>query len=346
MRESMRAGVEQEWDAFVAAHPQGTLLQTSRWGRLKGAFGWQWEIVTHAAGIQFDSGALVLYKSLPFRLGNIAYVPRGPLTDWDKPELARATLDALLQAARRRGSWALWIEPPIEDTETARHLLAGLSLRPASHTIQPPRTIVIDITGPEEAILARMKSKTRYNIRLAQRKGVRVREGSLADIPAFHALMVETGERDEFGVHSEPYYHEALRLFSEVRQVALLLAEVEDELVAGIMAFALGRQAWYLIGASSNAHRNSMPTYLLQWEAIRWARAQGCETYDLWGIPDADEEVLEANFTERQDGLWGVYRFKRGFGGSVTRYVAMWERSLHPLYPLAIRLRRSSVERA
>jgi lipid II:glycine glycyltransferase (peptidoglycan interpeptide bridge formation enzyme) len=184
-----------------------------------------------------------------------------------------------------------------------------------------------------------MKSKTRYNIRLAERKGVTVRPGGVADAAAFYALMEETGERDSFGVHSLAYFRRALELFLPVNQAALLLAEVDGELVAGLMVFALGQTAWYLYGASSNRHREKMPAYAVQWAAIRWAKARGCTCYDLWGIPDVEETELEADFASREDGLWGVYRFKRGFGGRVMRYAGLWEQSLNPLYPVVVHLR-------
>jgi lipid II:glycine glycyltransferase (peptidoglycan interpeptide bridge formation enzyme) len=97
------------------------------------------------------------------------------------------------------------------------------------------------------------------------------------------------------------------------------------------MAFALGRQAWYFYGASSNRERNRMAPYLAQWEAIRWALDRGAQTYDLWGVPDADEAELEAGFEQRRDGLWGVYRFKRGWGGRLARTVGAWDRVYSPL---------------
>ncbi len=96
------------------------------------------------------------------------------------------------------------------------------------------------------------------------------------------------------------------------------------------MAFANGKRAWYFYGASANEHRERMPTYLLQWEAMRWARSLGCTLYDMWGVPDEDEETLEANFTTRSAGLWGVYRFKRGFGGRLTRAASPWDRVYNP----------------
>ncbi len=326
-----------EWDTLVASHPAGTILQTSAWGRLKAEFEWQWEWISTGE----KAGALILYKSLPLNLGTIAYLPRGPLVDWTRPEEIRTTLQAVEAAARRRRAWALWIEPEALDTPELRSRLADLNLKPSLRTIQPPRTIWIDIQPEESEILARMHQKTRYNIRLAERKGVTVRECGPEAVAAYHALMVETGERDGFGIHSEAYYRRALEIFHPLGQATVLLAEVEGQAVAGLIAFALGTNAWYFYGASSERHREKMPPYALQWAAIRWARARGCTRYDLWGIPDAEPEQLEAEFSQRNDGLWGVYRFKRGFGGEIVRYLGLWEKVLNPLYPLALKLRRN-----
>ncbi|NUM49045.1 MAG: peptidoglycan bridge formation glycyltransferase FemA/FemB family protein, partial [Anaerolineales bacterium] len=186
------------------------------------------------------------------------------------------------------------------------------------------RTITLDISGSEDQILARMKQKTRYNLRLAEKKGIVIRPSN--DLLTWDKLMQETGERDAFGVHSQAYYQKAYDLFHPSGSCELLLAEFEGEPLAAIMVFARGNRAWYFYGASSNAHREKMPTYLLQWEGIRWAREKGCTEYDLWGIPDEDEATLEAGFMEKSEGLWGVYRFKRGFGGEVKRAEGPWDR--------------------
>ncbi|HQE92075.1 MAG TPA: peptidoglycan bridge formation glycyltransferase FemA/FemB family protein [Anaerolineae bacterium] len=324
------------WDAFVAAHPAGTILQTSRWAQLKATFGWDWEIVT-LDDIP-SGGALVLYRPLPLKVGTIAYIPRGPLVDWNNAPTVTTLFEVLSTAARRHQAWALWLEPELLDTPAAQAQLRELKLQPARRTIQPPRTIIVDIAPAEDVILAQMRSKTRYNIRLAERKGVTVRAGTVDDTAAFYALMTETGNRDTFGIHSEAYYRRVFELFLPAGEAALLLAEVEGELVAALVVFALGAKAWYLYGASSDRHREKMPPYALQWAAIRWAKAHGCTSYDLWGIPDYDEETLEAQFTARNDGLWGVYRFKRGFGGQIVRCVGLWEQALHRLYPLAAKL--------
>lgn len=325
------------WHQFVAAHPNGNLLQTAQWGMLKDAFGWDWDVVTVGEDTP-QAGALVLYRSLPLKIGTLAYVPRGPVVDWQDEALVGQLLTEIERAARRRRAWACWLEPEALDGTHAEARLADLGYTRTDRTIQPRSTILIDITPPEDDILMTMKSKTRYNIRLAGRKDVDVRLGRQEDVDIYYDMMETTGERDEFGIHDRAYYRRAFELFAPQDQVALFIAEYEGQPLAGIMAFAVGEKAWYISGASSNRERNRMPTYALQWAAIRWAKARGCRFYDLWGIPDVDEATLEATFAERSDGLWGVYRFKRGFGGEVVRYTGLWERPLNPLYPLAARI--------
>jgi len=329
------------WDRFIAARPDGHVLQTSPWGTLKAQFGWADERVGLARGDELIAGAQVLYRRLPAGLGCLAYVPRGPLVDWADEEQLAALLVALDRAARSRGAVVLIVEPDLPDEATHRKRLHALGFRPSPFgSLQPRRTTVVDISPDEDAILAAMKSKTRYNVRLAARKGMTVREASEADLPAFHALMAATAARNRFGVHSPAYYEAAYRLFAPRDWARLLLAELPPasggaggvtEPVAALMVFALPPRAWYFYGASGDAHREKMPTYLLQWEAMRWAKSLGCTTYDLWGVPDEDEATLEAEFTRRRDGLWGVYRFKRGFGGHLVRSVGAWDRVYAPL---------------
>ncbi len=319
----------EEWDHIVEEQG-GHLLQTSRWGALKRAFGWQDEIVAVGDGRRIEAGALVLFRRLPLGVGTVAYVPRGPVVDWDNGPMLKALLDALDAAARRRGAVLLKIEPDERDTPALRDRLSGLGLRESAHAVQPPRTILVDITGSEDDVLMRMSQSTRRKVRVAQRKGVRVREGSAADLDSFNRMMQATGARNEFGVHSPAYYRRVYELFAP-EHVALLMASYEGRDLGGLFVFALGKTAWYLYGASSDEERSRMPTYALQWEAMRWARARGCTVYDLWGVPDADEAALEAQFQTRQDGLWGVYGFKRGFGGKVVRSVGAWDRVYRPL---------------
>ena len=318
------------WTDYMEGFPQAHLLQTSAWGMLKSSFGWR------ARWIQVKgAGAQILFRKLPLGF-TLAYVPKGPIGDW-LPEL----LPALIQVCKEERAFMLKIEPDaVWDNGLADQLQAH-GFRLSTQTIQPQRTVTVDLTGDEDEILARMKQKTRYNIRLADRKGVTVQPWN--NIQAFAAMTLETAERDQFGAHSQEYFQNAYDLFHPSSECELFVAEVAGEAVAAMMVFARGQRAWYFYGASLSIHREKMPTYLLQWEAMRWAKARGCSSYDLWGIPDADEKTLEEQFTSRSDGLWGVYRFKRGFGGQIIRSMGAWDLAYNPmlfqLYQLALRLR-------
>ncbi|OQY22259.1 MAG: hypothetical protein B6I35_06510 [Anaerolineaceae bacterium 4572_32.2] len=332
MMEPVRSIAPGDWDCFVDRYPNAHVLQTSQWGALKTQFGWDVERVGLTQEGELIAGAQVLYRRLPLGLGRLAYVPKGPLVDWTAEGQLAALLSLLDGAARSRAAVALTLEPDLPDEPAHRERLRALGFRPSPFgSVQPRRTLIVDIASDQDSILAAMKSKTRYNTRLASRRGVTVREAAEADLPAFHALMSATAERDSFGAHSPAYYEAAYRLFAPQGRARLLLAEVEGEAAAAAMVFALPPRSWYFYGASGNAHREKMPSYLLQWEAMRWAKSEGCATYDLYGVPDEDVEKLEAEFTGRRDGLWPVYRFKRGFGGRLTRSVGAWDRVYAPL---------------
>ena len=253
------------WDESVAAAPGGHLLQSWAWGELKARFGWR----VHRLAVQ---GALaqVLFRSLPGGMGTIAYMPKGPLVDYGDVASFRALLDAIRPLAREQRAICLKIEPDLEDDPALAERLRALGFHPSPQVIQPRRTILVDLTADEDHILRRMKQKTRYNVRLAARKGVTVRAGSEADLPSFYDLMETTARRDGFGIHTRAYYEAAHRLFVAPGQGQFLLAEYEDQLLAGLVVLGLGggRTACYMYGASSDEHRSRMPAYLLQWEAM------------------------------------------------------------------------------
>jgi len=309
-----------EWEKFTKTDPKTNILQTADWGILKADFGWSPRFVR-----QDQVGAMVLFRRLPLGL-SVAYIPRGPVGkgSWGDFWLAIDDLCCKERAVFLRVEPDLW--QPICDASINRQLPEFTC---TDNTIQPPRTILIDLQASEEEILMGMKPKTRYNIRLAKRKNVVVRQSS--DIEIFHRMSQTTGKRDEFGIHNLAYYQRVYDLFAPQGACVLLLAEYDDQPLAGLMAFAYGETAWYFYGASANVERNRMPTYLLQWEAIRWAKQKGCKIYDMWGVPDSPETVLEENFLNRSDGLWGVYRFKRGFGGKIHRTVGAWDRVYRPI---------------
>jgi lipid II:glycine glycyltransferase (peptidoglycan interpeptide bridge formation enzyme) len=352
--ESRGAGAEFDadatWDAFVAAHPNGHILQTARWAQLKSAFGWaaqRAELRTiPSPDAPLLGGASILFRRLPWGQ-TVAYVPKGPVVDWAAADQTRAVLTMAREFARKQHAALLKIEPELPDTPEVSARLAGYGFVRSPQRVQPLSTIHIDLAADDETILARMKPKWRYNVRLAERKGVAVRDGFAADLPAIQKLMDVTGERDGFGVHSAEYHAAATAIFQPAGLMTWLLAEAEGETLAAIAVFALGARAWYMWGASGESGRNLMPNHALQWAAMRWAKARGCTLYDLWGIP-AEVGANPDAYTEPESwgegGLWGVYRFKQGFGGQVVRYTGAWDLPLsapgYALYKLALRVKR------
>ncbi len=330
------------WDAFVASQPRAHALQLSAWGELKRAYGWGVERVALADDGRIVAGAQLLFRPLPLRLGTMAYLAMGPYNTTSDDAALWVAID---QCAKRRGAAFLKWEPGIVEVGDPNPGFWALGFRESLQTVQPPRTILIDIADDDETILARMNQGTRRKIRQSQKSGVRYYEADRADVDTFTRMMQTTGSRNRFGVHEPGYYEKAYDLFVP-RHAALILAEHEGDALAGIFVFAVGRTAWYFYGASSDVKRNLMATYGVQWAAIQWAKARGCTTYDLWGIPDEDEAILEAQFESRSDGLWGVYGFKRGWGGRVVRSQGAWDKVYNPLiyqaYRLAVKYREQS----
>jgi len=309
----------QKWDEFVDSVPGAHILQTASWGVFKSYYGWQ---PIHL--IEENCGAQVLFRNLPLGF-SIAYIPKGPLgTQWDQ---LWSELDGICE---KKHAIMLIVEPnlwePLENDNTLR---LHDTFHVQEHTIQPRRTLMVDLKGDEETILAGMKQKTRYNIRLAQKKDIVISQTD--DLESFYKIMRITGSRDGFALHEKSYYQRVYNLFAPLGQCALLHASYENKVLASLMVFAYQQQAWYFYGASSDEERNRMPTYLLQWEAMRWAKSKGCTSYDLWGVPDTDEDTLEAQFSDRSNELWGVYRFKRGFGGKLLRSAPAYVKVYHPL---------------
>jgi lipid II:glycine glycyltransferase (peptidoglycan interpeptide bridge formation enzyme) len=191
---------------------------------------------------------------------------------------------------------------------------------------------MLDLNPSEEELLSHMKQKTRYNIRLAEKKAVVMRIGTQKDLEMLYGMYAETSVRDGFVIRDEGYYRTVWKSFMD-RQPQIsnlsspfaepLIAEVANEPVAAIFVFYFAKQAYYVYGMSHSTHREKMPAYLLQWEAMKRAKAKGCGAYDLWGAPDVFDE---------SDPMWGVYRFKEGFGGQVVRTLGAWDFAPNPVW--------------
>lgn len=314
------------WNTFVAESPYGHVLQSWEWGDLKGLSGWQPVRLALRGDHRWHGCAQILIRHLPLGVGRLAYVPKGPVLDYGRSEAIDEMIRALRGFAADRRVISLKIEPEVTVPASLAAHLAGLELATAS-PIQMRSTIWVDLTASEDDLLARQKQKTRYNIRLAARKGVEVRAGTVDDLAPWYRMYHATARRDGFAIHSEKYYRDVLSLLLPRRMAHLLLAYHEGDLLAGIIVFRFGHKAQYMYGASSNEKRNLMAPYLVQWEGMRWAKEEGATIYDLWGIPDVLSE---------DEDLWGVYRHKKGYGGEIVRYVGAFDLVRSPIQHMAL----------
>ncbi|MGH2543161.1 MAG: lipid II:glycine glycyltransferase FemX [Ardenticatenaceae bacterium] len=325
------------WEGFVANEPAGNFLQTAAWGRFREGLGWRARRIAIRRDGVLAAGAQVLFRPLPPGR-TFAYMPRGPVAPGpgNEPALLERLFDGVHRLCRAAGALLLTVEPNWELPAQDARALNRLGFRATPATIQPAATILLDLRPPEEEILGQMHSKWRYNIRLSARKEVMVRVGDEKDFDLYHDLSTTTGERDAFAIRPRGYYKEMWRRFQPNRS-RLLIAEYAGQALAAIIVVRVGKTATYLYGASSNEERNRMPNHALQWAAIQWARSEGCDWYDLWGIPTevpADGEVEAYG----EGGLWGVYRFKQGFGGRVVKYPGAFDYPYSRLGYLAYRL--------
>jgi peptidoglycan pentaglycine glycine transferase (the first glycine) len=343
------SGPPHSWNELIAALPLPHLLQTWEWSQVKAKYGWQpLPFVWQAAGGKPVAAAMVLKRTISVggfgaRL-SVLYIPKGPNLDWKNADLRRQVLDDLQAFAKRQGAIFIKLDPDVSlgtgvpgtgeavEDATGQAVQSELKQRGwlfSQDQIQFRNTVLVDLTPSEDEMLGRMKQKTRYNVRLAQKKDVKIRMGTAADLALLYKMYAETSVRDGFLIRGEDYYQTVWRTFGAPSAAnhqpfsEPLIAEVDGQPVAAVSLFYFAGQAVYLFGMSRDAHREKMPNYLLQWEAMRRAKSLGCKVYNLWGAPDEFNE---------QDGLWGVFRFKEGLGGYASRTIGAWDFAASPFY--------------
>lgn len=327
------------WDQRLRSEG-GHFLQSWGWGTFKQQHGW----VPHRILVERPEGwaaAQVLYRARgPVSVG---YVPRGPVIAGARQSLWKALRAEIDRAALTHRAIMTIIEP--NDPLDVADSLADAGVVPGPAHVQPGRTVKIPLID-DDALLKQMHQKTRYSVRLARRRGVMIQRLAPTErtIDQFYALMLDTAERNAFGIHSRAYYADFLHTFGD--DAALMVANVDNGRPAAVLiAAAYGSEAIYMYGGSSSENRAHGAAFLLQFAAMQWAREHGCGTYDLWGIPDQDPTTIHGGDESRivgtrGDDMRGLYRFKTGFGGEIVSYPESIERRHVPLLPwLARRLR-------
>jgi peptidoglycan pentaglycine glycine transferase (the first glycine) len=308
-----------DWDRFLSAAPGGHHLQSSYWGAVKAVLGWRVVRVLAVRDGRLCGGAQLLLRRLP-AVGSIGYVALGPVLDRADPVLRERMIDGVLTAARDDRTLLLVVQPPAGLEQTAADLLtrgfgrAGYWVEP-----YPTTTVVSDLSGTEESLLAAMKPKTRYNIRLAQRRGVRVREGDDRDVATFHGLLTMTGQRQGFAVPSREYFAALMRIMAPDGHAKLFVAESDGRPLSAALVIPFGRTVSYKRGAWSGADGHLHPNELLHWTAMRWAKHNGYRYYDFEGIDPPATSAARS-----------VSEFKLGFGGEVVRSPGAYERIANP----------------
>lgn len=321
-----------KYQSFIRTHPKGHFMQSPQWADVKS--NWKNEIVTVEDGDGNIKGSMsILIRKIPVLKHTIMYSPRGPVCDPHDQAALQGLLEKAKALAKKYSSYVLKLDPDIEIEDKEFGDIAnrlGFKVAQASKNfegIQPRFVFRLDVKDKtEEEVMQIFHQKVRYNIRLASKKGVTARIGSREDISAFHKIMVETGERDKFVIRSAEYFEKMYDCLGP-EHIRLYLAEYEGKTIAGTLAIAYGNKCWYLYGASSNAYRNVMPNYLLQWEMIRWSLEKGCEIYDFRGVSgDLDES----------NPLYGLYKFKKGFNGKFTEFIGEMDYIFNPLIYFAV----------
>ena len=317
---------KQRWNEFVAQSPTGDLLQSFEWGELKRRSG-GWQPIRLA--VEDDGKILaavsILKRGIPRLNKCIYYAPRGPVCDLTQEEALSLLVGAVKERASHDGAILFKIDPPVvaENTSAVGALSKlGFKRMPDPNGfggIQPRCVMTLDLTPSLDDLLAGCKPKWRYNIRLAEKKGVEVRSDCTKDdLRTFYEILKETAVRDRFLVRGYSYYEDMWDTLVEPGYVKLFLTEYEGEPVAGALSFVFGDKCWYTYGASSNRHRNVMPNHLMQWRMIEWAKAAGCVVYDFRGV--SPNQSADPN-----DHLYGLNRFKEGFGAQFVEYIGEFD---------------------
>jgi lipid II:glycine glycyltransferase (peptidoglycan interpeptide bridge formation enzyme) len=313
------------WDAFVSGHQFGHVFQSWDWGSVQAQLGGR----PHRIAAITENRMVGCVQTLVFESATrtFTYTPRGPVADPDDQRVAGSLLAAVIELSSRNGANLARVEPSWPDRPDSVQLLMRHGFRPARQHIMPANTMLVDLEPPLETIWMSFRSNTRNRVRLAEKRGVRIRTGGQDDSEVFVGLFEETTARHNLSSSDAEAFRLSTRTFGERDAMRLFLASNDGVDIAGIVVYVFGQTATYVWGGSSASKtaRKANPNQLLHWTAIQWAREQGCTTYDLHGIPDFDEATLEAEYSKRNDGWWNLYRFKRGFRGRVHRHLGTFD---------------------
>jgi lipid II:glycine glycyltransferase (peptidoglycan interpeptide bridge formation enzyme) len=323
------------WDELTLQEPGFALLQSWEWGQFKEKLGWSVFRVAVEQKRQVVCGAQMLVKVLPLNLGSIAYIPRGPLGNFNDNDIAIKLLLKLHEIARDHKCIFLRIEPRALFSPSTDQWFRSHQFHKNRRSNQPRATIILDLTPDIQTIFSNFRRQTKQNINRAEREGVTVRMGGKEHLPILFDLIKATGRRSGFSVRTRAYYQHELSAFLPNDRMALMIADWQGQVAAVRTIMACGSHAAEFHAGSATECRHLRADYRLSWEGIQWAKSRGCITYDLWGIPDEVGQIVhdrnELPKPDRHDGLWGVYQFKRSLSTNVVYYAGTYDYVYAPL---------------
>ncbi len=305
---------DREIENFIRTSPKGHFCQSEKWAAVKRDWTRKTVAVTDPNG-QIKGAISFLLRKTPVLPYHLMYAPRGPVCDPDDAGTLKALIEKSKELAKKCHGYIIKLDPdvPVQNAGFIKTLEdEGFSRVTGKNfdAVQPNFVFRLDIKGKtEDEVFAGFAAKTRYNIRVAEKNGVKVRVGSLSDLAEFARIMKITGERDSFATRPKSYFEGLLTAMGE--NARLYVAELDGKMIAATIPIQYGNKTWYLYGASDNEYRNVMPNYLLQWEMIRWAVQTGSDIYDFRGV---------SGDLSPENPLYGLYRFKKGFGGELTEF--------------------------
>jgi lipid II:glycine glycyltransferase (peptidoglycan interpeptide bridge formation enzyme) len=319
------------WDAFLAGHPNGHLMQSRAWAAVRAEMGWSPFFVALTEQGKIRAAALCLRYRIPGIGLSLLYMPRGPVVDWADRRAADALAEGIRRLAAAQRAFLIQADPAVPDSHAEAHeTLERLGFRRQEKhgvfRILQPRWVMripLDAYGGPERLLAALPHKTRYNIGLAERKGVQVT--ARTDYEAcrlFHELLATAARAKGFPVRRLPYHAALWRYCIQTGRGEYLFAERDGTLLAAIQVLRFGPTAWYMYGASIDRDRHLMPAYLLQWRGIQRAWEAGCRCYDMRGVYSRTPQPDHPEY--------GVYDFKRKFNAEMVSMLGEYDLVLRP----------------
>ena len=333
MYERITVATMAEYEEFIQSHPQGHFAQSHMWGAQKTAWKFQ------AIAVRGEDGRIkgsmgILIRKAPIFPASMLYICRGPVCDLEDHDTLSQLMEGVHALAKEYNGYLVKIDPYVKSDNTAFiKELEGFGFKCLSgntknfESVQPRYVMHLDVEGKtEDEILASFTQSHRRKVRTGPKKGVQIRICGQEMIPEFTRIMVETGLRDNFVTRDEKYFSNMLKNLGD--HCRLYMAFLGDEAIAGTLAIHFGDKVWYLYGASSNVHRETMPNYSLQWEMIRWAIENKCRIYDFRGVSgDLDES----------NPLYGLYKFKKGFNSELVEFMGEYDLVISPMWNALIK---------